>query len=136
MSVVYCPRTHQYFRHEPYPLAKLLAAGINVAIGTDSRASNRMLSVLNEMRLIAATFPAIPPETIIRMGTLNGAITLGRDKDVGTLSVGKNANLAIFSNRSAADPYGLLHGIAHPLSTVVCGQYLPQSGPATLSFEY
>ena len=40
MSVVYCPRTHAYFGHEPYPLEAMLAAGVRVALGTDSRASN------------------------------------------------------------------------------------------------
>jgi cytosine/adenosine deaminase-related metal-dependent hydrolase len=36
MSLVYCPRTHAYFDHESYPLAKALAAGVRIALGTDS----------------------------------------------------------------------------------------------------
>ena len=50
MAVVYCPRTHAYFGHPPYPLEKLLAAGAVVALGTDSRASNPDLNLLAEMR--------------------------------------------------------------------------------------
>ncbi|HND56124.1 MAG TPA: amidohydrolase family protein, partial [Pirellulaceae bacterium] len=40
MSVVYCPRTHARFRHGAYPLAEMLAAGVRVTVGTDSRATN------------------------------------------------------------------------------------------------
>jgi cytosine/adenosine deaminase-related metal-dependent hydrolase len=136
MSVVYCPRTHDFFRHDPYPLTKLLSAGINVALGTDSRASNRMLSVLNEMRLIAATFPAIPPETIIRMGTLGGAIALGREAEAGSLTVGKDANFVIFASHPTACPYqALLRDIVHPVQTAVWGNRLPNARGGGLAFE-
>ena len=53
MSVVICPRTHAYFRHPSYPLRQMLDAEVNIALGTDSRASNPDLSVLSEMRYLA-----------------------------------------------------------------------------------
>ena len=53
MSLVYCPRTHAYFEHPPYPLAKHLKLGVRVALGTDSRASNPDLDLLAEMRHVA-----------------------------------------------------------------------------------
>ena len=56
MSLVYCPRTHAYFGHEPYPLAALLAAGVNVAVGTDSRASNPNLDLWEELRYLHGRF--------------------------------------------------------------------------------
>jgi cytosine/adenosine deaminase-related metal-dependent hydrolase len=93
MSVVYCPRTHDYFGHPPYMLAELLAAGVNVALGTDSRASNPDLDLLAEMRQVARLFPTLTPREILRMGTLAGAQALGRDVDVGSLTPGKMANL-------------------------------------------
>ena len=46
MSLVYCPRTHAYFSHEPYPLAEMIKAGVRVAVGTDSRASNPDLKLV------------------------------------------------------------------------------------------
>ena len=58
MAVVYCPRTHAWFGHVPYPLEKLLAAGVPVALGTDSRASSPDLSMLAEMRHVARRHPA------------------------------------------------------------------------------
>ncbi|HLH54946.1 MAG TPA: amidohydrolase family protein, partial [Verrucomicrobiae bacterium] len=39
VSVVHCPRSHQYFEHEAFPLKRLLRAGVNMCLGTDSLAS-------------------------------------------------------------------------------------------------
>jgi cytosine/adenosine deaminase-related metal-dependent hydrolase len=93
MSLVFCPRTHEYFRHSSYPLAKLLEKGVRVALGTDSRASNPDLNLFAEMRHVAKTFPAIDPNVILRMGTLSGAEALGRDAEVGSITPGKFGNL-------------------------------------------
>lgn len=110
MSVVYCPRTHGYFAHARHPLAKLLAAGVNVALGTDSRASSPDLSLLSEIRYLAHSRPDIPPQTVLRMATLGGAIALGREQEVGTLEVGKQPNFCIvpLPDRHASDPHHLL----------------------------
>ncbi|HTQ37916.1 MAG TPA: amidohydrolase family protein [Pirellulales bacterium] len=110
MSIVYCPRTHAYFGHDPYPLAKMLAAGVNVALGTDSRASNPDLSILAEMQFGAAQHPTVLPATLLRMITVNAAKTLGREAETGTLTPGKFADLAIVSlpKHDAADPHELL----------------------------
>jgi cytosine/adenosine deaminase-related metal-dependent hydrolase len=93
MSLVYCPRTHAYFNHEPYPLRTALASGVRVTLGTDSRASNPDLSLLEEMRFVARAYPDISPHDVLRMGTLSGAESLGRDDEVGSITVGKLANL-------------------------------------------
>jgi cytosine/adenosine deaminase-related metal-dependent hydrolase len=95
MTVVYCPRTHAFFRHPQHPLPKLLAAGASVALGTDSRASNPDLNLLAEMRFVARQFPQLSPKVVLRMGTLGGAAALGRADDYGSLTRGKCANLAI-----------------------------------------
>ena len=79
MAVVYCPRTHAWFGHAPYPLEKLLAAGAIVALGTDSRASAPDLSLLAEMRHVARGFPVMGRATILELGTLGGARALGVD---------------------------------------------------------
>jgi aminodeoxyfutalosine deaminase len=93
MTLVYCPRTHAYFDHPRYPLGELLEAGVRVALGTDSRASNPDLSVLGEMRQVAREHGAIPPETILRMATINGARALGCEEQCGSIAPGKLANL-------------------------------------------
>ncbi len=73
MSVVFCPRTHQYFKHEPYPLQNMLRRGICVALGTDSRASNPDLNLFEELKLVAHLFDDLQPERILKLGTVNGA---------------------------------------------------------------
>jgi cytosine/adenosine deaminase-related metal-dependent hydrolase len=93
MSLVYCPRTHAYFFHSPYPLGQAIAAGARVALGTDSRASNPDLSLLEEMRQVARTHPHIDPQEILRLGSLNGAEALGRAQHVGSIARRRLANL-------------------------------------------
>ncbi len=109
MSLVYCPRTHAFFRHAPYPLARLLECGVTMALGTDSRASSPDLSILAEMRFLARQHPEIARPTILRLGTLGGAQALGLDRSVGTIEPGKLAHLTIVALEDRdADPYDLL----------------------------
>jgi cytosine/adenosine deaminase-related metal-dependent hydrolase len=109
-TVVYCPRTHAAFGHRPYPLRQFLDAGIRVAIGTDSLASNPDLSILEEARFVREQHPDIPGHTILQMATIWGAQALGWDTDTGSLSIGKSADLAIvaFPDRDDADPLDLM----------------------------
>ncbi len=109
MAIIYCPRTHAYFGHSPYPLAKMLEAGALVALGTDSRASNPDLSLFAEMQHVAKHH-SIPPEQIVEMATINGAKALGRDAELGSLAPGKRADLAIvrLPDLATDDPHELL----------------------------
>jgi len=93
MAVVYCPRTHAFFGHETYPLAAMLAAGVVVALGTDSRASSPDLSVLAEMREVHRRHPGVSPEAIVRLATLGGATALGMSHRLGTIVPGREADL-------------------------------------------
>jgi len=84
-AVVFCPRTHQHFGHDRYPLDQMLRQGIRVLLGTDSRASNPDLSIWEEARKIASDFPTISPEKIIQMITSDASVFLGLDRSVGFL---------------------------------------------------
>lgn len=106
LSVVYCPRTHFAFDHAPHPWRRLIAAGVRVALGTDSRASNPDLSLWNEVQLLARTFPEVDPSLLIRMATLNGAQALGCESDVGSLTKGKLANVIVLKPIDPADARG------------------------------
>ena len=92
MSLVYCPRTHDYFEHAEYPLRKLLDAGVSVALGTDSRASSPDLSLLSEIRVAKQKHQLAPAESL-HLGTLAGAECLGLADSLGSIAVGKQANL-------------------------------------------
>ncbi len=109
-TVVYCPRTHACFGHPPHPVAKLLATGVNVALGTDSLASNPDLSILEEMRFMHQHRAEIPAEQIVRMGTLNGARALGWENETGSLTPGKSADWITvpIEGDPGSDPFALL----------------------------
>ena len=91
MHLVYCPRTHEFFGHERWPLPEVLQRGINVAVGTDSRASNPDLNLWSELRTITRLFPDVPGSTILEMGTVGGARALGLEDRMGTLQPGRRA---------------------------------------------
>lgn len=93
MTLVYCPRTHAYFAHPPYPLAELLAAGVRVALGTDSRASNPDLNMLGEIRHVAGAHSSVRAEEILKLATLSAAQALGCEHECGSITPGKLANL-------------------------------------------
>ncbi|MFM8330630.1 MAG: TRZ/ATZ family hydrolase [Candidatus Methylumidiphilus sp.] len=99
-SIVHCPESNLKLASGFCPLAKLVAAGVNVALGTDGAASNNDLDVLGEMRTaallakaVANDARAVPAATALRMATLNGAIALGLEQDIGSLAVGKSADI-------------------------------------------
>lgn len=110
ISLVYCPRTHAFFGHSRHPLPRLLAAGANVALGTDSRASNPDLNLFEELRHVASHFPELPPSTVLELATLRSARALGIDQHLGSLEPGKAAAIAGIGlpNSANADPYELL----------------------------
>ena len=110
MTAVYCPRTHDWFAHRPYPLAKMLSAGVPVALGTDGRGSSPDLNLFEEMRFAAQKHPSVGREHILRMGTLFGAMALGQAVERGSIEVGKRAELTIIRlpERETSNPYELL----------------------------
>lgn len=93
-SVVYCPGSHRYFGHRPHPFPRLLKEGVNVALGTDSLASTRSLSILDEMRFVVANYEGVSPGEALEMATVRGARALRLADRVGRLSPGMEADLA------------------------------------------
>ncbi len=93
-SVLYCPRAHAYFGHAPHPFEKLRAAGVRVAFGTDSLASNESLSILDELRFVHRRLRSkFSADDLLRIGTLEAAAALGLDASIGSIEVGKQADL-------------------------------------------
>ena len=94
MAVVYCPRSHAYFRHASYPLKKMLDYGVRVLLGTDSLASTPNLSLVEEMQFALQRHPRVSPEIVYRLGTLEGALAFSLPKGVGTIQHGSPARFA------------------------------------------
>jgi 5-methylthioadenosine/S-adenosylhomocysteine deaminase len=100
VHVLHCPESNLKLASGFCPSAKLLAAGVNVAIGTDGAASNNDLDMFGELRMaallgkaVAADAAALPAYTALRMATLNGARALGLGDQIGSLEPGKQADL-------------------------------------------
>ena len=99
-SIVHCPESNLKLASGFCPVAKCLEAGINVALGTDGSASNNDLDMLGEMRTaaligkaVAGDASAIPAMTALRMATINGAKALGLEQQIGSLEIGKVADV-------------------------------------------
>ncbi|MEL6105786.1 MAG: amidohydrolase family protein [Planctomycetota bacterium] len=93
MSVVFCPRTHAFFQHPPHPVADLLRAGVSVALGTDSRASNPDLSVWREVQFLLQRRGDLEPADVLKMATASGGDALyGRqlavERNIGRIGPG------------------------------------------------
>ena len=106
----------------------MLAAGINVCLGTDSLASNSSLSILDEMRFFYRPGHRLSPATILRMATLNGAVALNWHEQIGSIVPGKQADLiAIPLADTNRDPsVDILESTKQPCLTLVNGRIVYQ----------
>ena len=99
-SVVHCPRSNLKLATGLCPVAELTDAGVNVALGTDSAASNNRLDLWSELQTAAllakhaaGSAAALPAAQALAMATINGARALGLSSEVGSLLPGKAADL-------------------------------------------
>ncbi len=124
-SIIYCPRTHAAFGHAPHPFRSFLQRGVNVALGTDSLASNPDLDMLAEARFIHHRFPHVPGEALLRMITINGARALGLESITGSLAAGKSADLIVLPLTGESDDlYEPVFATDTPVAAVMCrGQW-------------
>jgi aminodeoxyfutalosine deaminase len=86
-SVCWCPRSHRWFVHEPWPLYALFDSGANVVIGTDSLASNEGLDMWGELRAAGMAHPDAPRLELLRMATVNGRKALGIAQDAADIAI-------------------------------------------------
>ncbi len=100
VSVVHNPSSNLKLKSGFMNLSRLLDKGINVCLGTDSSASNNKLSILREMELAALVSKLyssriVTAREILEMATINGAKALGLDDKIGSIKVGKEADLIL-----------------------------------------
>ncbi len=123
-SVAYCPRTHDAFEHPPHRFRDMLDAGVNVCIGTDSLASNPSLSILDELRFLHQMFPDFNSQQLLEMGTVSGAKALGLQDRVGSLAVGKDADLAVIPMESKGDWHEMFSSATEPIAVLSRGSFV------------
>jgi 5-methylthioadenosine/S-adenosylhomocysteine deaminase len=101
VSVVHCPESNLKLASGFCPAEKIRKAGVNLAIGTDGCASNNDLDMFGEMRTAALLAKAVAEDAAafdasfaLRAATINAAKALGMEEQIGTIEVGKQADLA------------------------------------------
>ncbi len=99
-SVAHCPVSNLKLASGMAPVSALLAAGVNVALGTDGAASNNRLDMFDEARFAALLAKAVsgdatmlPAASALECATINGAKALGLDERIGSIEAGKEADL-------------------------------------------
>ncbi len=100
--VSHSPSSNSKLASRVCPVPRLLAAGVNVALGCDGGPSNNTYDLLAEMKLAALVHKAVSldptvvlAETVLEMATINGARALRWEHEIGSLEVGKKADLVV-----------------------------------------
>ncbi|WP_111640565.1 TRZ/ATZ family hydrolase [Marinimicrobium alkaliphilum] len=127
--VVHCPTANLKLASGFCPVHALQSAGINVALGTGGAASNNALDMFSELRLaallakgVSGDATALDAHAALRMATLDGARALGLDNTIGSLEVGKSADLiAVDLSHTGAQP---VHQPASQLVYTASGQHV------------
>ena len=104
VSVVTNPASNMKLGNGFAPIDKMLEAGVNVCLGTDGAASNNSLNMFHELSLLTLIHKGVnkTPQCVsaregFRIATINGAKALGLEKEIGSIEVGKKADLAILN---------------------------------------
>ena len=130
-EIALCAENNVHISHNPEsnlklasgfaPIAKFLKAGVNVAIGTDSAASNNDLDMFSELQTAALIAKGVTQDptvldamTTLEMATINGAKALGLEKEIGSIEVGKYADLI-----SIDSAHFITQPMYHPISHLV-----------------
>jgi aminodeoxyfutalosine deaminase len=96
-TLVTCPRSNGHTGAGAPPIQDFYDAGVRVAVGTDSLASAPDLNVFAELATMHALAPNVPPASLLRSATLEGARALGFDADYGSIEPSKRAQLIAVS---------------------------------------
>ncbi|MGA8259923.1 MAG: TRZ/ATZ family hydrolase [Arenicellales bacterium] len=98
--IIHCPESNLKLASGMCPVAALMNAGVNVALGTDGAASNNDLDMFGEMRTaallakgVSGDVTSVPAHAALEMATINGARALGLDDLIGSITPGKAADL-------------------------------------------
>lgn len=143
VRVVHCPHSNMKLASGTCPVPRFLAAGTRVGLGTDGAASNNSLDMFAEARLAALLAKhtgsdptALSAAETLALATIGSARALGLDHKVGSVEVGKQADLIAIdlrhpSMRPLHDAHAqLVHGVAgaRVTHTFVAGRLLYENG--------
>jgi aminodeoxyfutalosine deaminase len=95
-----CPNANIYIENTLPNIPMFLNKGCKMTLGTDSLASNSVLSIWDEIMTIHQHYPAIQLEQLIKWATLNGAESLNITDKFGSFTVGKSPGVNLLSGYS------------------------------------
>jgi cytosine/adenosine deaminase-related metal-dependent hydrolase len=98
VSFCLCPNANLYIEQTLPPVDLFIKNDLTLVIGTDSLASNHQLSILDELKTLHHHFPHLSLSLLLRAATLNGAIALGMEKELGSFEKGKKPGVIILEN--------------------------------------
>jgi cytosine/adenosine deaminase-related metal-dependent hydrolase len=107
-TVVLCPRSNLHIGGRLPDVPALVAAGVPLALGTDSLSSNESLSLFGEMATLARAFPQLEPAAVVRWATLGGAVALGLSDQLGALTPGQQPGVIAVRGEAGDDPHAFL----------------------------
>jgi cytosine/adenosine deaminase-related metal-dependent hydrolase len=128
-TVVTCPRSNQWVGVGMPPIARFYAAGVKVAVGTDSLASVADLNLFAELHTMRWLAPSVPARTLLASATRVGAEALGLGDELGTIEVGKRAELIAVRIPVADGTAPPREHSANPLPKISAGN--PERAPAS-----
>src|SRR4051812_10665066 len=142
VKVMHCPGSNLKLGSGIAPVADLRRRGITVSLGADGAACNNRLDMFEEMRLAAVLQAvkhgpgALPATDVLWMATRGGARTLGLDDSIGSLEVGKRADVIVVERDRphlvpSVNPYSTLVYAARGSdvrTTIVDGELLVENG--------
>ena len=125
-NVVHCPSSNLKLGSGVAPVTRMLSDGISVSLGADGAACNNRLDMFTEMRTAALLQKSLhgpdvlPAKRVLRMATIDGARALGLEHEIGSLEVGKRADVIVVK-------IGLLHSTPSPNDLASAIAYSAQS---------
>jgi aminodeoxyfutalosine deaminase len=96
--LVLCPKSNQYIGNPLPPIEMLTQQPFKICLGSDSLASNTKLSMLDEIRCIQENFPHVRLNELLTWATLNGALALGKQVELGSFEQGKRPGVNLIEH--------------------------------------
>ncbi len=115
--VCVCPRSNATLHRRLPDIQSFVAAGLTVALGTDSLASAPSLDLFDEMSFVTQHYPGLRPEEILSMATVHAAKALAR-QDEGSIEPERKARLIYVDLEAASARSAASHLVSAPCAQV------------------
>ncbi|MCI1719443.1 MAG: amidohydrolase family protein [Bacteroidales bacterium] len=93
-----CPLSNIFIHRALPPLELMRRNELTICLGTDSLSSNKVLSMVEEIKCVQEHFPEIPLEEILGWACINGATAIGKEEELGSIAVGKRPGVVLIDN--------------------------------------